>query len=62
MCLAEGFLGHFWVFLRIQILNKPKREDKQKHVLVQVMSDLQNYLHLFGSCDYNWQGLSGLLS
>lgn len=56
--LFEPFLG----FSRIQILSKPKREDKQKLVPVQIMSDLQNYLHLFGSCDYNWQGLSELLS
>lgn len=61
--MSEGFLGHFGFFLRIQIANKPRREDKQKLVQVQIVSDLQNYLHLSGgSCDYNWQGLSGLLS
>lgn len=62
VCVSEGFLGHFWgFFLRIQVLSQ-KREDKQKLVLVQFMSDFQNYLQLFGSCDYNWQGLSRLLS
>lgn len=59
-CLRAS--GVIFVVLRVKIAKEPRREDKQKLIQVQIRSDLQNYLSLSGSCDYNWQELSELLS